>query len=420
MLRRKLEGLLPAFLLQAEENLLLNRPGLWAVRLPFILFGALLLAGLLALRVFTYQVDLANVSNPYASMGLAFIPAVLVMGVWLFRVYPFSVTQAFGVRSRLDSVRDQVIIGGSVLLLAAIPLSYGWGVQQQLKRAVSPAELAQDINQLELGFRYLNNDHDYRYGNGNFQSYPFEHPGLLANKELRAAYWRNQSKAAQLDVIAKFRETMAKYGGEFPQFTDAQILAESQVETYLSGEEGMYQALDKARRNLRYLQQAQSKPFVRFAHIEWVLILMFAFMFYSAVMVLMNARWKTFVYTGVTAVVLAFLSGITIGIVETTLAGAQAEILAWSLFLGIFGLSLLVAYRRKHTRRWQVSKTVALSLATLMVPLLPLVFMLLLDSSPGDEQGAQALLTGMGLGLLAWNLFFQRRFLKLAAMPSDN
>ena len=92
---RKFDSLIPPFLKTLNKSLLLNRPGLWATKIHYVLFFALIGGGLLMLNAMVRPIDLADVPNPEVYFGLLIIPCLLALGIWAYRVSLISCRKRF-------------------------------------------------------------------------------------------------------------------------------------------------------------------------------------------------------------------------------------------------------------------------------------------------------------------------------------
>ena len=431
---RKFESIIPTFLKKLDRQLLLNRPGLWATKIHYAVFFGAIGYALMTFIGFTSGVDLTSVPNYETGFALAIIPAAIFFLIWAFRISLFQVEKGHGEKLGGSDLRDQIVYGLVIMMLAAAPILYGKLVQNKVKNAVSQSQLAKDINTLNLGESlFVTDSYEFEnlYGyNGNiccnvkyigynrYTYYSNSNPDVWSEHYTESKLKNihgNQNKANLLD---EYIHTFNKYSKEKIPFTGEQILAFYKNKEWKYEQTEFNQAKYKVVDNIWAVQRAYSNRGL-FTDRDFVPIyLLVLTTLFMALQAFLKTNWK--IFGG--AIIAGVATAIALGITGATLSSVfyMNDDMLFMMIAGCFGFYMFQAFRRKHTQRAKIWKTISLILVTVVTPFMPLILANGIDGHVSSSEGRTLIYWGIALSILCWNLLYNQRFTKLAAQPKEN
>lgn len=395
---RKFESFIPPFLKSIDKSLLLNRPGLWATKIHYVLFFTLIGGGLLMLNAIVRPIDLANVPGPDNYFGLLIIPCVLAFGIWAYRASLFHVEKGFGKKVSGNRLRDQLIYAGVIALLGAIPYVYGSILETKIDNSISNEELVEDVNTMNIGIDALEKENSSFYVSIDNQ-YPLSSDRI--DEKVESLNYIEKEYA-----ILQLGQLMDKYSS----FDASRGVHEYDVNKYYYEIDSNLSELERSKNDRHIFQQSEFNVIYLFFLVGFWLVLQ-AFIF---------TGWKELVLSVVTG--LGTLLGLGLATASMSYAfnfnGPEPFLF---MLLGCFAFFLFQAYRKSHTNRLHTWKSVSLTLAVVLTPLIP--FMLAGTVDPNGMSNTivkNLLIFGMILGVVVWNVLYQKRFSELQAVPKDN
>ncbi|TAE53394.1 MAG: hypothetical protein EAZ89_07455, partial [Bacteroidetes bacterium] len=108
---RRFDFLIPPFLRNLDRRLLMERPGLWATQIHYVVWFVLLGGALAVSHALLRKVSPDYVPDVDLDYGLMFIPAIIGGLFWAFRLSRFSVEKNFGQKLSPALMRDQAVYG---------------------------------------------------------------------------------------------------------------------------------------------------------------------------------------------------------------------------------------------------------------------------------------------------------------------
>ena len=392
---RKFDQLIPTFLKKIDRKLLLNRPGIWASQIHYLIFFALIGLGFVLLHASLIPIDTNNVPDPEIGFVVLFIPCVMVLAVWAWRVSLFKVEKGFGIREGGTAMRDQFIYASGILMLAAIPFVYGQILSNRIANTVDPYTFNDDQLAIENGRQYI------------FGRHEVVRP-KIEDKGLHTIY-------KELEL---FGQTLQKYSDV------SNIPSPDQMVAYISDRN------HKVRSDIQYAIDDWwvHKSRIRRAHnqhfdfqdedVQKGLGLVFAGIFFFLLLGF-STSWKTVFWSLLAGGVLLTLSTLILTIANEVLHLRDFGPI-FVLYMGTLILFLYQGYRNKNTQRANIWKRISLVLATAMTPFFPLFVAESISNVRSDSAIFSLMYLGMFLTLIAWNQGFYPRFVNLVAAPKDN
>ena len=431
---RKLESITPAFLKELDRKILLSRPGLWATKIHYVLFLSVIGFGLVYLYGMVKQINLTSVPEPVSSFALALIPAAIFFLFWAYRISFFQVEKGFGQTENSSSVRNMMVYALVIGLLALAPVMYYQLIQFKLKTVVSEQELTEDINILNLGESIFVTD-SYEYDN----VYRREHtryPEISYLGYNRYTYYNNQevwsndlieeklkeydTNTEKLQLISQYIEIFNTYSPTPITLSASEILNNYYAKSWGQTQTKYHDAKYKVSENLTTLQKVHDEKRGLFSDKQDLAIYMFLLTFlWMALQAFLKTNWKLF--GG--AVLTAIGTGITIGVVSAMADYANPGISISFLFLlvtGFFAFFLAQGFRKRHTHRTKAWKSIALSVAAVATPIMPLIVASIFDNYLRKDEATNLMYLGILVSVLAWGLLYGPQFTKLAAQPKEN
>ncbi|MEZ4825908.1 MAG: hypothetical protein R3C61_06390 [Bacteroidia bacterium] len=433
---RKLDSLIPSFLRQIDRQLLLNRPGLWATRIHYILYFLMIGCGILFFSGLTRTISLNDVPNPDINTLILIIPAGIAFLIWAYNVSLFQVEKSFGMLKE-SKMRDQLISAVVILLLGFLPLIYGYMINFRIKQQITEEELIHDLNALNIGENLFITDRYYtepevnpkvyiegeipNIGYSRYSHYTYYPEALTRDAEISEILrYRLKSESERLDVINRYIIAFNKYTSTPITLSAEEILYRFETRDFQDSRQTRYdEAKDEVTTNIERVQRAWAGKFEilnkDFAHFYFFGLMII----WMALQVFLKTDWKLFAGSAVAGIVSIILIAITYNTFQY-LFNLYDDGFAGLIILAFFGFFTYQAFRRRHTDRVIAWKSISLSVVSMTTLLLPLVITTSVDSSINDREAISLLYTGAIIGFIMWNTIYQPRFSRLAALPREN
>lgn len=416
---RKLDLFIPGFLKKLDRHLLLHRPGLWSSRIHYVLFFGLIALGIAILRATVLRVQPSDVPNPEIGFAILTIPALAALVFWAWQLSMFSLEKRHGILQTGFSLQNQLVFAVGVVLFAMLPFSYSSITADKARKVVPKHELIQDVNALNLGSRYFPGDYAYTpYAEQDLLIQFWVHPNDMMNlSDIQALHAQQQrSRSLVLDQIADYMAAFQKYGGALPAYQPQEVLAAYERKMPISP---TYREQQIVRQNLQVIAQAQNGTLgfqdEDFLHGSVFLI----FFLWLSLMIFHKVHWKRFMFTAIVGAA-SLVGGVIFTVVVSEVFHVKDVAPSCMLFVGALVFLLVQAYRRTNTRKLNAWKSIAMSLATLMTPMVPMVMLLMVDHNFSDASWYGSMYLGLMITLITWNIAYQRRFIELQSMPQEN
>ncbi|MEO0469349.1 MAG: hypothetical protein AAF206_07010, partial [Bacteroidota bacterium] len=307
-------------------------------------------------------------------------------------------------------------------------------IQNEKNRtAVSKEELVQDLNTLNKGYVYFQDNAHYRtdgydyYDFDHYSHYSFSSPLLNNNPELKKEFERSRSSEAVKEKMAAYLTTLRKYSHSYFQLT-----VDKAYQEYQKGDDynhytfrDLHTAEYEADRNLDRLQEAQSGRTFLSERGFYFFFAFFAFGFWILFQNLLQSSWRNIFLAIAVAAGLGILGGITMGIGYEVFR-YNDEFVAASLFLGAYAFMFIQSFRKSNSKRMQSWKTITLTITAVATQIVPLILALWVEemgsgySHIDDDTGFALLSVGMIVSFVMWNLFFLPQYVRLVSRPKSN
>lgn len=433
---RKINKPAPQFLQRYDRYLLLHYPDIWASRIHIVLFyGGALLATVL-LHALIRPISLDNLPDPTQQFLLAALPSLLAFGPFAYHISLFSVEKDFGLQASGFGIRQQLSLGVSILLLAAIPFLYASIISERIADKVSDQELVQDNQYLNLGdvyfpaYTYVFEDYIKADGTYNFgmHKYRLYGDGFFHTKWNPIGQYHLQkfhkesaySRVERVEQVHNYIQTFNRYSNRkitlsaeeaFTLFEKKQIPVrkikanKEQIDTNLT------MLLDAKDENFKFQRAKMMHSVALFLIGLWTILLLF---------LKMRIRDFSIGLLSGSAVVL-FIGGVLNWI--TDIMHIDIGNVLFAVFFSLFIFLAVQVGRKNHSKLTHSWKSVALMWLTCMVPLIPLITAVLYDNMHESiPVNAEYMFIYMGFGLLilVWNIFLNKKFTLLLARPTDN
>ena len=392
---RRFDQLIPSFLKKIDRNLLLNRPGIWASQIHYLVFFALIGLGFVLLHASLIPVKTWDIPDPEIGFVVLFIPCAMALAIWAWRVSLFKVEKGFGIREGGIAFRDQLIYAAGILMLAAIPFVYSNILANRIANAVDPYTFNEDLLIIEDGREYI-------YGQ----------PEDVRLKLVDADIITISKK------INTFRSTLQKY-------SDSKSLPETdQLIDYIWSRDknirvNIQQAMDDWWVHKSRIRRAHNQYFdFQDDEVQKALGLVFAGIFFL-MMLGFATSWKTLFWSLLAGGGMIAITGLIMSFSYQVLRLTDSQT-GLTLYICTFIFLLYQGYRNKNTKRANILKRISLILATVMTPFFPLFVAELTINVRSDSAAFSLLYLGMFLTLIAWNQGYYPRFVSLVASPKDN
>ncbi len=429
---RKIELLIPPFLKRLDQQLLLNRPGLWTTKIHYVLFFGGIGLLLLLIKATLTPLSLSDIPNPGTHFMVLLIPIIIGFGVYVFRLSLFNVEKQFGQTAPGRSLRDQLIFAATIGLLALMPFAYSYILSDKIAAQVSNEQLSADINALNLGDLFFPEDvylydknvkenGEYHYDTYDYEGYsPFYSEVLIdirSPREIKQIHTNHTSQEEKLQQISNFKQAFAKYSGTSITYSSETILGLFDSRQILQMRH-LGELKAKARSNIENLLLSKEKNHL-FHDREVIHATAFSLAgIWLMLLIFLKTRPRNFLWAIVGGIVVLFMGGTVLSLFRVV-AGIYPEIVLWPMFMATLAFFIYQGYRKKNSRRSNHWKAISLILAAMMLPFLPLVT-LTMDKYISQQEAWFALDLGIMLAFIVWNLAFSHRFTKLRAMPTEN
>ena len=437
---RNLADLIPPVLKAIDRQFLLNSPVLWATRFHYVTFLGLLALILMAIKVSMQSVDLANVPDISLWGGLLFIPLVLGIAFWAYKVSLFNARKLYGEITARQEFRNQIIYLAGILVIGAIPFVYGIGLSEKIDKAMTTEALMADINALNVGDQFMLIDQDKVenfYSKG--ENYFYPQPGFKHTEEGLYGIDRCQRLGSSASLCSKksyifaYKQALKKYSRYSIPISTRNIINSYNYQQKIFGEE-LVLARQTARENIFELSRIKAQksifqiPLSLQSMFFALLMLGLAFWFF------VKSNWKLFLGASL------LLGGLLLFFLMSGSALSWAfdaylniSILPVQVFacltVGAFLLLISQAYSGKNTQLFNDWKIIALTTSAMLLPLIPFiaqaVFSDFFQTHIGSFSNSSFTFLYFGLGIftgcwLLWNLVFLPQLLRLQSVPKDN
>ncbi|MEO0471176.1 MAG: hypothetical protein AAF206_16225 [Bacteroidota bacterium] len=419
-MQRFLQSLIPAFLRKIDHQLLLNKPGIWATRIHYVLFyggAAMALAWILG---FLTKGDLLHIPNVDERFAFLIIPTIAAILFWGYQSHRFQAAQD---RSGRPAWREQLISIFAMLVIAAIPVVYSVSLNHHIASQVSDAELEADLESFIIGEAMIK---VRPWGEGHsesaFQSKveslanrfdQLKKPDLKKLKKLLYATHRDDEKLAAAEAYLK---VIKKYGQQ-----DTRISAEDILNLHRDTGYAPFESYaGDFFRNVHDLQEAKAWDFYfLFEEAFWHMI------FFGLGFLYLTQQYYSVVSNRI--FLLAFTLSIALLCLNSIFSGFMAALtkgpgILAVVVLGNWILWIVQAFtqfeRKSRIKGWQQMSVYFLMVVTAILPFF--IAISGLEAYRGNEGDLllMMLYAGIGLNVFGWHFFFRKRILELQAAPN--
>ncbi|MDX2282850.1 MAG: hypothetical protein NW241_01750 [Bacteroidia bacterium] len=428
---RLLDGLTPDFLKRWDHALLIRRPGLWSTRLHYVLvYGGAFSALLLIYSLFR-PLSTRSVPDMPLETTLSFLPAAAGVLIWIFFRAQFQIRNGYGQLRFADLLRDQAAVLAVLLLMGMTPLVSFRITQYRIAQLTSREEIRQDYGILNRGHVYLQglrgtDDHH------TYMAYP-EGPQGYTHEEIIEMV-RHAHAAERREHLEAYVAAVSKYTDDRFPFSVGTIEQQFLARIDMTSDDAIEEISDESADNLRRIASAHSDVAGSPSMLAYLtrisrdnfsgLVLAFTFL-WLVIMTALQTPWKVLAAALLGSGALSLVSVMVYVLASEIVSfGSKEDEAATFLAFTAYGLVLFMAFRRSNSRLLNFWKTASLSAAVLATPAMVLVFFAQTEDffrSRADEfTGPLFMLLTAAAAVLAWNVFFQRRYLRLMAAPRDN
>ena len=444
-MRRKLKSYLPGFFKQIDQKLLLNYPNIWATNLHYVLFLGAIGFGLMCFYAMVKPIDLTDVPNPHVSYSLAIIPAIIFFLIWAYFTSRLQTEKRFGEIQRKQKVLNMLIYALVIGLIASAPMMYFQMIKFKLRTVISEETLVEDTNVLNLGEFMLTISHEYFENLDNGTPEPLDHFNgyyrycqycefnyeIWETAETEDQLKKYNSDQKRLEFLTHYLEIFKRYSRHSIHISPHALLAKLKgeyiptAEFYELEEEKYYVG-----ENFNYLQMAYSENVGAFTDYKYdsgylaiAVYLSVLTVFWISLQVFFKTNLKitvmTIVLLVISVIMTDFLDGIFRFVYPDKVGGSillEPLLLVYSI---LFIFYFLQGFRNTNKPRIKVWNLVAFSVAAISTPIMPLIFSIVLDDEPNDNQVQIFLYVGIFITILCWLLIYEPRFTKLSAQPKN-
>jgi hypothetical protein len=158
--------LLPGFLKKADQQLLLNKPGIWSTRVHLVLYYGLLFIAALALLCFLEPVDVRSRTTTAAWIGFVSIISVIGLVVWIIYLLRFNVFKKYGQIHPLYMLVTFLLYFVCTGTIVAFTYVHPIVESVRANMAFGDEEIVKDVNAIntkigQLHYEQLRRDWDY-------------------------------------------------------------------------------------------------------------------------------------------------------------------------------------------------------------------------------------------------------------------
>lgn len=158
-----LKGLIPGFLRQLDQRLLVSQPWLWSTKVHYHLWMLLVIDLLLAILAFALPINLTNVIHLEQTFSYLILVQVTYLVFWIYRQVRFNVTKDFGHRFFLMPQGEFLVRWISILCITSISYVPVLVLNHTVANAVDDKEFTEDLNALAKGAPYFSGAGAYSY-----------------------------------------------------------------------------------------------------------------------------------------------------------------------------------------------------------------------------------------------------------------
>lgn len=397
---RRFDFLIPPFLRNLDRRLLMERPGLWATQIHYVVWFVLLGGALAVSHALLRKVSPDYVPDVDLDYGLMFIPAIIGGLFWAFRLSRFSVEKNFGQKLSPALMRDQAVYGLTIVLLTLIPYVYGETLAFRVSRLLPKAQVSQHIEIFDQIEGYINSDvkDDFPYKNA-------MHPGAKIE--------------AFIEAYNLYSDTDIRYSAE-------ELILAYRKNPDFEPVNNFWEERSDARSNAYRIHKAQLNDHIFDSRNTEHVTFMFGGMVWLILLVFVRLGWKMFLTTALSGFLISMGMGLLSSLLMMVTDARGPEPLGF-LWLGFFAFLVFQAFRRSNTRLANSWKTISLSIATLMTPFVPLLVIMATGGSNDLNFGSRSAVEPIlfmyicaGISIVLWNTLYQPQFTRLLALPKDN
>lgn len=448
-MHRLFEKLKPAFFRAWDQELILNRPALWATKFHYALMFGLLGLALSSLAVWLLPIELSAVPNAWSHMFYAAIPSVIGLAIWIWQVSLFRTDKAFGEAGIKIALRDQMIYGLIVLMAIGLPALHGYRVSQKVAQSVDEAELIKDINHLNLfeGFtsNYTSWGHESESLEKRMKDYSFHYyTDYAALDDINDSEYNSGEfvKLTKSQHQAELLEGLQGYVNLLSQYSSTPFLAAAEdiYQKFRSRENGETESIklndtftyaeNEAETNLMKLQEAKKGESHIFGDNAWKGVAMIFLWTFGLLLIGLQTNARSFLISAVFGgVILA--GGVLLSESLSHFFGVmRTEGWLSSIHLVVMLLFGLLVLRRKTTHKGILWRQVILTLFVVGLAFLPMTLWQIVyelnqeffftESFPGFHRVVvfeSFLIGGTTLPILFWNLGLRQSFVRLHVRP---
>ncbi|MFN0204565.1 MAG: hypothetical protein ACKVTZ_23820 [Bacteroidia bacterium] len=429
---RQFQKFNPPFMQKIDKHLLLHHPSIWATKIHYVAFFLGIYTVFLRAFSAIYPIRLENLTDPEYHFWVSAIPLMIAFGVWVYQLTLFKVENQFGQTNFLQQLRTQGLLFLTGFMFITPPFLYSDWLGNRISHKVTTDELVKDINSINLLAQYMGTHENlapyvsYHNKNRDF----FETHCL--NLEQVSDKMRNKSESEALHDIQVGIDSYHKWSSNTITESAKEILAQYKNNYYEGLPADYFQSYRyDLSANFRvagnsllddyFFQQVEAKAIISIFVIAFVMLLF----------VFLKVGLKTFLITCITVVLGWIVAGFTT-VFAFEFLGIRDENVIFALFWTFLVGFTMLGYSNRNTQRFLQWKKVAISIATGMIPFVPVILVAMTDLHRHDftdrklqYQGIDILpflfvVFSLSLGFFTWNVFFNPQLQKLHATPSQN
>ncbi|MEO0471177.1 MAG: hypothetical protein AAF206_16230 [Bacteroidota bacterium] len=421
-MQRILRTLTPHWLRQLDQQLLINKPVIWASQVHFVLFFSLAAMLLAAVLGFVTSGNLQLIPDMEDRTDFLGIPTVLVLLFWLIRTHQ---RQAWRATEDRNGSRLQLAILLGSLSIVSVPVVYTVSLQYHIASQISVRELAADEQAYLMGHPYATFSQESlrnvqgvnRHFRTHFSLIPGMLPPFTSQEDRKRLFFAPEQDEAKLAVIEAYLDVLDKYGTRPVEISPQEVL------DFHDGKSSRLMVPEyRAGVHIRKLISIKQRPFgsLSFEKVWWTFFFGLTFMlltygYFSLV------RKRIFLLTGAVLIGLFFGQGVLINIIDSSFKpSASAMILATGILNWIYWRRQAFGRdigRRKY-RAWTQMSVYFFMFATAFLP-----FCIYFGASgevfhlDRDMSVVYTIAGGMLLNLIGWPLLVRPRLLALQSAP---
>ncbi|MEL6592313.1 MAG: hypothetical protein AAFQ68_19610 [Bacteroidota bacterium] len=409
----------PSFLHKLDHQLLVNRPGLWATRLHYLLFYWLLGAGLASAMLVLMPVNLQDIPKGETPMILLLIVSGIALLAWAIQLAHYQPWKQGESRWRLHAMRDQLVYVLGVGLLLLLPIGFGLLHQLKVASSVSNQVLIQDVRAFAEGQILLENASSDLEDKSYFHHFHLDLDERgWEMKEVREI--ANCCRQRKREILERYQIVAAKYGPHSLVYElDLDRIVELQEEDHIVENvvHNVRHINNEVRDNLYRLESAKNLFAAGGIRTQGYLML---FSFWASIGLLLilfvRSSWQVFL--------LSIVSGLALFMVQLMLFGIGSAVgfypdegaIAIVLLINWVSLGTMAFVGTSKNTRQQKARMIALNLFAALTTVLPVIFKELFDGGP-DREAMLVYVISCTVTFVLWNLFMQGRMLELNIAP---